>query len=274
MPLRKLKPTTPGQRHAILQDFSDITKKEPEKSLVFGLKKTGGRNNTGRITVRHRGGGHKKLYRMIDFKGRIGYEGIVKSIEYDPNRNARIALITYTDGVKSYIIAPVGLNVGDRIKCGEDAPIKVGNRLPLKNIPEGTQIYNIELIPGKGGQLVRSAGTLATLMVKGEKYAQVRLPSGEIRLFDLNCYASIGQVSNPEYKYISLGKAGRSRHLGIRPTVRGTAMNPVDHPMGGGEGRGKGHQSQSPTGLPAKGYKTRKKKKPSDKFIIQRRKKK
>jgi large subunit ribosomal protein L2 len=274
LPLRKLKPVTPGQRQAVLQDFSDITKTEPEKSLVFGLKKTGGRNNTGRITTRHIGGGHKRLYRIIDFKGRIGYEAIVKSIEYDPNRNARIALITYTDGVKSYIIAPYGLSVGDRIKCGEDAEIKVGNRLPLKKIPEGVQIYNIELIPGRGGKLVRSAGTLATLMVKGEKYAQVRLPSGEVRLFDLNCYASIGQVSNPEYKYVKLGKAGRTRNLGIRPTVRGTAMNPVDHPMGGGEGRGKGHQPQSPTGVPAKGYKTRKKKKPSDKLIIQRRKQK
>ncbi|MCM8766627.1 MAG: 50S ribosomal protein L2 [Candidatus Omnitrophica bacterium] len=274
MPLRKLKPVTPGQRHAVLQDFSDITKKEPEKSLVFGLKKKGGRNNTGRITVRHRGGGHKRLYRIIDFKGRINHEAIVKSIEYDPNRNARIALIQYTDGVKSYIVAPLGLSVGDRIKCGEEVEIKVGNRLPLKNIPEGTQIYNIEITPGKGGQMVRSAGTLATLMVKGEKYAQVRLPSGEIRMFDLNCYASIGQVSNPEYKYISFGKAGRMRNLGIRPTVRGTAMNPVDHPMGGGEGRGKGHQPQSPTGVPAKGYKTRKKKKPSDKLILQRRKKK
>ncbi|MCS7180931.1 MAG: 50S ribosomal protein L2 [bacterium] len=274
MPLRKLKPVTPGQRHALLQDFSDITKQEPEKSLVVGLKKTGGRNNTGRITTRHRGGGHKRLYRIIDFKGRINCEGIVKSIEYDPNRNARIALIHYTDGVKRYIIAPLGLSVGDRIRCGEDVEIKIGNRLPLKNIPEGTQIFNIELIPGKGGQVARSAGTLATLMVKGEKYAQVRLPSGEVRLFDLNCYATIGQVSNPEYKYISLGKAGRTRHLGIRPTVRGTAMNPVDHPMGGGEGRGKGHQSQSPTGVPAKGYKTRKKKKPSDKLILQRRKQK
>ncbi|MCM8818710.1 MAG: 50S ribosomal protein L2 [Candidatus Omnitrophica bacterium] len=274
MPLRKLKPVTPGQRQAVLQDFSDITKTEPEKSLVFGLKKKGGRNNTGRITVRHRGGGHKRLYRIIDFKGRIGYEGVVKSIEYDPNRNARIALISYTDGVKSYIIAPAGLKVGDRIKCGEDADIKLGNRLPLRKIPEGTEIYNIELIPGKGGQIARAAGTLATLMVKGEKYAQVRLPSGEIRLFDLNCYASIGQVSNPEYKYISFGKAGRIRNLGIRPTVRGTAMNPVDHPMGGGEGRGKGHLPQSPTGIPAKGYKTRKKKKSSDKFILQRRKQK
>lgn len=274
MPLRKLKPITPSQRHAILQDLSDITKSKPEKSLVVGLKKTGGRNNTGRITVRHRGGGHKKLYRIIDFKCRIGYEAVVKSIEYDPNRNARIALITYTDGIKSYIIAPLELKVGDRIKCGEDVEIKIGNRLPLKNIPEGTQIYNIELIPGKGGKIARSAGTLATLMVKGEKYAQVRLPSGEIRLFDLNCYASIGQVSNPEYKYISLGKAGRTRWLGIRPTVRGTAMNPVDHPMGGGEGRGKGHRSQSPTGISAKGYKTRKKKKPSDKLIIRRREKK
>ncbi len=272
MPLRKLKPVTPGQRHAILDDFSDITKKYPEKSLVIGKRKKGGRNNTGRITVRHRGGGHKKLYRIIDFKGRKNMEGKVVSIEYDPNRSSRIALVHYTDGIKSYLIAPYGLKVGDIINCGENAEIKTGNRLPLKNIPEGLQIFNIEMVPGKGGQIVRSAGTLATLMVKGEKYAQVRLPSGEVRLFDLNCFATLGQVSNIDHKYISLGKAGRTRHLGIRPTVRGVAMNPVDHPHGGGEGRSKGHQSQSPWGWSTKGHKTRKKKKPSDKLIVERRK--
>ena len=272
MPLRKLKPVTPGQRHAILDDFSDITKKYPEKSLVIGKRKKGGRNNTGRITVRHRGGGHKKLYRIIDFKGRKNMEGKVVSIEYDPNRSSRIALVHYIDGIKSYLIAPYGLKVGDIINCGENAEIKTGNRLPLKNIPEGLQIFNIEMVPGKGGQIVRSAGTLATLMVKGEKYAQVRLPSGEVRLFDLNCFATLGQVSNIDHKYVSLGKAGRTRHLGIRPTVRGVAMNPVDHPHGGGEGRSKGHQSQSPWGWSTKGHKTRKKKKPSDKLIVERRK--
>ncbi len=272
MPLRKRKPVTPGQRHAILPDFSEITKTEPEKSLVVGLKKKGGRNNQGVITVRHRGGGHKKLYRIIDFKGREGLTGIVKSIEYDPNRTSRIALIQYPDGKKAYIIAPAGLKVGDKIECGENIEIKVGNRLPLKNIPEGTQICNIELTPGKGAQLVRAAGTYATLMVKGEKYAQVKLPSGEMRLISLECMATVGQVSNPEHKYESSGKAGRARHLGIRPTVRGVTMNPVDHPHGGGEGRSKGHLSQTPWGKPTKGYKTRKKKKPSDKLIIQRRK--
>ncbi|HOV21406.1 MAG TPA: 50S ribosomal protein L2 [bacterium] len=272
MPLRKLKPVTPGQRHAILDDFSDITKKYPEKSLVIGKRKKGGRNNTGRITVRHRGGGHKKLYRIIDFKGRKNMEGKVVSIEYDPNRSSRIALVHYTDGIKSYLIAPYGLKVGDIINCGENAEIKTGNRLPLRNIPEGLQIFNIEMVPEKGGQIVRSAGTLATLMVKGEKYAQVRLPSGEVRLFDLNCFATLGQVSNIDHKYVSLGKAGRTRHLGIRPTVRGVAMNPVDHPHGGGEGRSKGHQSQSPWGWSTKGHKTRKKKKPSDKLIVERRK--
>ncbi|HDD64919.1 MAG TPA: 50S ribosomal protein L2 [Firmicutes bacterium] len=272
MSLRKRKPVTPGQRHAILPDFSEITKTEPEKSLVVGLRKTGGRNNQGVITVRHRGGGHKRLYRIIDFKGRVGITGIVKSIEYDPNRTARIALIQYPDGKKAYIIAPVGLKVGDKIECGENVEIKVGNRLPLKSIPEGTQIFNIELTPGKGGQLVRAAGTYATLMVKGEKYAQVKLPSGEIRLISLECMATIGQVSNPDHKYESSGKAGRTRHLGRRPSVRGVAMNPVDHPHGGGEGRSKGHLSQTPWGKPTKGYKTRKKRKPSDKLIIQRRK--
>ena len=271
MPLRKLKPVTPGQRHTILPDFSEITRDKPEKSLVRGMRKTGGRNNQDVITVRHRGGGHKRRYRFIDFNGRPGIPGKIASIEYDPNRSARIALVHYYDGVKRYIVAPVGLKPGDIIKCGEDAEIKPGHRLPLKNIPEGIQIYNLEIVPGTGGKLVRSAGTLATLMVKGEKYAQVRLPSGEVRLFDINCMATIGQVSNPEYKYISIGKAGRTRWLGRRPIVRGVAMNPVDHPHGGGEGRGKGNISQSPTGIPSKGYKTRNKKKPSTSKILQRR---
>lgn len=274
MPLHKLNPVTPGQRHTVSPDFSEITKSEPEKSLVVGIRKKGGRNNQGVITVRHRGGGHKRLYRLIDFNGRVGIPAKVVSIEYDPNRSARIALVHYQDGVKRYIIAPVGLKVGDIIKCGEDAEIKPGHRLPLRNIPEGVQIYNLEIVPGKGGQMVRAAGTLATLMVKGEKYAQVKLPSGEVRLFDLDCMATIGQVSNPEFKYISLGKAGRTRWLGRRPVVRGVAMNPVDHPHGGGEGRGKGNISQSPTGIPAKGYKTRNKKKPSNSKILQRRRKK
>ncbi len=272
MPLRKLKPVTPGQRHAVLQDFSDIMKKRPEKKLVTGLRKTGGRNNQGKITARHRGGGHKKLYRMIDFIGRTGFSGKIDSIEYDPNRSARIALIHYTDGVKRYIVAPVGLKKGDIIKCGGDAEIKPGNRLPLAKIPEGVQIYNIEIIPGRGGKIVRAAGTLAVIMVKGEKYAQIKLPSGEVRLFDINCMATIGQVSNPEYKYISIGKAGRNRWLGKRPVVRGVTMNPVDHPHGGGEGRSKGHLSQSPSGIPAKGYKTRDRKKSSNRKILQKRK--
>jgi len=273
LPLRKKKPVTQGQRHAVLPDFSEITRTNPEKNLVVGLRKTGGRNNTGRITVRHRGGGHKRRYRLIDFTGRVGMEGKIKSIEYDPNRSARIAMVQYPDGVKRYIIAPVGLKVGDSIQCGEKSGIKIGNRLSLKNIPEGTQIFNIELIPGKGGQFVRAAGTLAALMVKGEKLAQVKLPSGEVRLIPLGCMATIGQTSNPEHKYLSIGKAGRNRWLGIRPSVRGVAMNPVDHPHGGGEGRSKGHLSQTPWGFPTKGYKTRKKKKSSDKFILQRRKK-
>jgi len=273
LPLRKLKPVTPGQRHAVLQDFSEITRKEPEKRLVKGLKKTGGRNNQGRITTRHKGGGHKRLYRIIDFKGRLGKEGKIESIEYDPNRSARIALIVYSDGVRSYILAPDKIKVGDKIKCGAESDMKPGNRLAFKDIPEGLQVYNIETSPEKGGKLVRSAGTFATLMVKSEKYAQVKLPSGEVRLFDLKCMATVGQVSNPEYKYVSIGKAGRNRRLGKRPTVRGIAMNPVDHPHGGGEGRSKGHLSQSPWGWPTKGYKTRKKNKPSDKLIVQKRNK-
>ncbi|MCM8816423.1 MAG: 50S ribosomal protein L2 [Candidatus Omnitrophica bacterium] len=272
MPLRKLKPVTSSQRHAVIPDYSEITKQEPEKSLVVGKRKTGGRNNTGRITVRHRGGGHKKLYRIIDFKGRAG-QAKVLSIEYDPNRTANIALIQYPDGRKAYIIAPVDLKVGSHIYCGEDALISYGNRLPLAKIPEGTEIYNIEIQPGKGGQLVRSAGCSAILVTKGDKFASVKLPSGEVRLISLECMATIGKVSNPEHKYVSLGKAGRTRWLGIRPTVRGVAMNPVDHPHGGGEGRGKGNISQTPWGKPTKGYKTRNPDKYSNKFIVQRRKK-
>lgn len=272
MPLRKLKPVTNSQRHAILPDFQEITAQEPCKHLVVGKRKKGGRNNTGRITVRHRGGGHKKLYRIIDFKGRE-VEAKVLSIEYDPNRTAYIALIQYVDGRKAYIIAPEGLKVGARILCGESAQIAPGNRLPLSKIPEGSEINNIELQPGKGGQLVRAAGCSAILVTKGDKFASVKLPSGEIRLIPLECMATIGKISNPEHKYVSLGKAGRTRWLGIRPTVRGVAMNPVDHPHGGGEGRGKGNISQTPWGKPTKGYKTRNPKKYSNKFIAQRRKK-
>jgi len=272
LPLRKLKPVTPGQRHAVLPDFAEITGKKPEKKLVVGLKKSGGRNNQGRITSRHRGGGHKRLYRMIDFSGREGQTGKVDSIQYDPNRSARIALVNYADGVKRYIIAPAELKAGDFIKCGEDAEIKPGHRMPLVKIPEGVQIYNIEMIPGRGGKLVRSAGTLAVIMVKSERYAQIKLPSGEVRLVDVNCMATVGQVSNPEWKYVSIGKAGRNRWLGKRPSVRGVAMNPVDHPHGGGEGKSKGHLSQSPWGMPTRGYKTRNRKKPSNRRILQKRK--
>jgi large subunit ribosomal protein L2 len=272
LPLRKLKPVTNAQRHAILPDFKEITKHKPEKKLVFGKKKTGGRNNTGRITVRHHGGGHKKLYRIIDFKGKP-IEAKVLSIEYDPNRTARIALIQYVNGQKAYIIAPAGLNVGARIFCGENAQLFPGNRLPLSRIPEGTEISNIEFQPGKGGQIVRAAGCSAMLVTKGDRFASVKLPSGEVRLISLECMATIGRVSNPEHKYVSLGKAGRTRWLGIRPTVRGVAMNPVDHPHGGGEGRGKGNISQTPWGKPTKGYKTRNPEKYSNKFIVQRRKK-
>jgi len=271
LPLRNRKPVTPGQRHALLPDYSEITRHTPEKSLSVGRKKTGGRNSYGRITMRHIGGGHKQRYRLIDFVGRVGMAGKVASIEYDPNRSGRIALLQFPDGVKRYILAPVGLKVGDTVACGENADIKTGNRLPLRCIPEGMQVFNLELVPGKGGKIVRSAGTLAALMVKSDKFAQVKLPSGEMRLVPLECMATLGQVSNAEHKYISYGKAGRIRWLGIKPTVRGVAMNPVDHPMGGGEGRGKGHQPQSPWGQPAKGYKTRRKQKPSDKFILQKR---
>jgi len=255
--------------------FEEITKDKPEKSLVVSLTKSGGRNVYGRITVRHRGGGHKRKYRIIDFKrDKDGVPGKVAAIEYDPNRTAYIALIHYLDGEKRYIIAPYGLKVGDIIESGENVDIKVGNALPLRNIPVGTVVHNIELTPGKGGQLVRAAGTAAQIMAKEGDYVQIRMPSGEIRLIRADCRATIGQVSNIDHENVKIGKAGRSRWLGRRPSVRGSAMNPVDHPHGGGEGKAPiGHPGPlTPWGKPALGYKTRKKGKASDKFIIRRRK--
>ncbi|BAL81264.1 50S ribosomal protein L2 [Caldisericum exile] len=276
MGLKVYKPVTPGLRgRTVLNHKEVITKTEPEKSLVEGLRKEGGRNNTGKITVRHRGGGNKRLYRIIDFKrDKDGIPAKVTAIEYDPNRSAYIALLTYADGEKRYIIAPLGLKVGDTVMSGPDAEIKVGNALPLKNIPLGTFIHNIELIPGKGGQIARSAGAAAQLIAKESEYAQVRMPSGEIRRIRLECKATIGQVGNLDHENVNLGKAGHKRHLGIRPTVRGSAMNPVDHPHGGGEGKAPiGHPGPlTPWGKPTLGYKTRKKKNPSDKYIIKRRK--
>ncbi len=271
MGIKSFPPYTPTRRFQTYDDFSDITKTKPEKSLTVPLKKTGGRNNQGRVTVRFRGGGHKRKYRIIDFKrNRLGDVAKVIAIEYDPNRSARIALVEYEDGERRYIIAPHGLQVGMTITQGEDAPLEIGNALPLAKIPEGIDIHNIEFIPGKGGQLVRSAGTAAQILAKEGNYAFVKLPSGEIRKIHLKCYATIGRVSKIYHDEIVLGKAGRSRWLGRRPHVRGICMNPVSHPMGGGEGRSKGHLPQSPTGVPAKGYRTRKKK-PSSKFIVKRR---
>ncbi|HHY79510.1 LSU ribosomal protein L2P [Thermoanaerobacter thermohydrosulfuricus] len=275
MGIKSFKPTSPGRRQMTVLTFEEVTKDKPEKSLVVTLTKSGGRNVYGRITVRHRGGGHKRKYRIIDFKrDKDGVPGKVAAIEYDPNRTAYIALIHYLDGEKRYIIAPYGLKVGDIVESGENVDIKVGNALPLRNIPVGTIIHNIELIPGKGGQLVRAAGTAAQLMAKEGDYVQVRMPSGEIRLIEADCRATIGQVSNLDHENVKIGKAGRSRWLGRRPTVRGSAMNPVDHPHGGGEGKAPiGHPGPlTPWGKPALGYKTRKKGKASDKFIIKRRK--
>ncbi len=277
MGVRKLKPVTPGQRQQVVDDFSDITKEEPEKSLTITLKRTGGRNNQGRITAPHRGGGTKRKYRVIDFKrhDKTGVKAKVLSIEYDPYRSARIALLEYEDGERRYIIAPLGLQVGDEVMAGPDAPIRVGNALPLANIPEGIKIHNVELQPGKGGQIVRAAGSSATILAKEGDYAFVKLPSGEVRKIHLSCYATIGQVSNPDHDSIVLGKAGKMRWLGRRPHTRGVAMNPVDHPLGGGEGRGKGNRPPvSRTGVLAKGGKTRNPRKPSSKFIVQPRAKK
>jgi len=272
MGVRKLKPVTNGTRHAVLYDFEEITKTEPEKSLLAPKKQKAGRNNQGRITVRHRGGGHKRRYRIIDFKrDKWGVPAKVAAIEYDPNRSARIALLHYVDGEKRYIIWPEGLKVGDTVVAGPDAEIKVGNALPLENIPVGTFVHNIELTPGKGGQLARAAGMSAQILGRQDDYVQLRLPSGEIRLVHKRCMATIGTVGLAEHELVKLGKAGRKRWLGIRPTVRGTAMNPVDHPHGGGEGKTFGKHPVSPWGLPTKGYKTRRGKKYSDKFIIKRR---
>ena len=274
MPLRKVKPTSPGRRFQTYDMFEDITRSRSEKSLVRPLKKSGGRNAGGRITCRHRGRGHKRRYRIIDFKReKTDVPAKVASIEYDPNRSARIALLHYADGEKRYIVAPHKLSVSDPVIASSTADIKPGNVLPLRNIPLGTQVHNIEMQPGKGAQIVRSAGTYAQLMAKEGRYAQVKLPSGEVRMFLIDCRATVGQVGNLEHEKIYLGKAGRKRWLGRRPKVRGVAMNPVDHPMGGGEGKASGGRHPcSPWGVPTKGYRTRKKNKVSNRYIVKRRK--
>ena len=279
MGIKTFRPLTPAARFKALPDFSEITKKKPEKNLTEPIKSTGGRNNQGRITMRHVGGGHKRRYRIIDFKrSRRDVAAEVVAIEYDPNRTARLALIQYPDGEKAYILAPVGLSVGHKVQAGEHAEPNVGNALPMKSIPLGTSIHNLEFTPGRGGQIVRSAGSVATLANREGGYALVKLASGEIRRINENCYATIGQVGNSDHMNVSSGKAGRSRWLGIRPTVRGMVMNPVDHPMGGGNGKSKGgggrHHPMSPWGQLAKGFKTRRKHKSSDNFIVQRRKSK
>ncbi len=274
MGIKKYNPTTPGLRGMTVSTFEEITAEKPEKSLTVTLKKHSGRNNRGVITVRHRGGGYRPKYRIIDFKrDKDGIPGNVKTIEYDPNRSANIALIVYGDGEKRYILAPENLSVGDVIFSGEDADIKVGNSLPLSRIPLGTMIHNIEMKAGKGGQMVRSAGNGAQLMAKEGNYAQVRLPSGEVRKVRIECRATIGEVGNEDHGNIHIGKAGRKRHMGIRPTVRGSAMNPNDHPHGGGEGKtGIGRVSPvSPWGMPTLGYKTRRKNKDTGKYIVKKR---
>jgi large subunit ribosomal protein L2 len=272
MGIRKYNPTSPGRRFQSSSDYSDITAESPYKPLCVSLKKTGGRNNTGRVTAWHRGGGNKNLYRIIDFKrDKIGVPAVVKTIEYDPNRSARIALLQYKDGEYRYILAPIGLNVGDTVMAGTEAEIKPGNALPISAIPLGALIHNIELNPGQGAKLVRSAGGAAQIVAKEEKYAQIKMPSGEVRLVRTSCMATIGQVSNVEHENVSYGKAGRKRYLGIRPHVRGVAMNPIDHPLGGGEGKSSGGRPAcSPWGKP-EGVKTRKNKK-TDKFIVKKRK--
>ncbi len=273
MSIKVYNPTTNARRGMSVTDYSELSKVAPEKSLLRPLKKNSGRNNYGRITVRHHGGGNRRKYRVIDFKRtKFDVEATVKTLEYDPNRSAHIALIEYADGVKSYILAPVGLKVGDKIVAGPNADIKPGNALPLTNIPVGTFIHNVELYPGKGGQLARAAGNAAQLMAKEGVYALLRLPSGELRNVPVECMATIGQVGNTDHENVKIGKAGRTRHLGIRPTVRGSVMNPNDHPHGGGEGKSPiGRPGPvTPWGKPALGYKTRKKKKQSDKLIVKR----
>ena len=275
MGIKTYRPYTPSRRHMTGSDFSEITKFEPEKKLLVSLRKNSGRNNQGKITVRHRGGGSRRKYRVIDFKRnkKDGIPAYVTGIEYDPNRTANIALITYADGEKAYILAPQGLKDGMKVMSGPDAEVRIGNCLPLTAIPVGTMVHNIELYPGKGGQLVRSAGNSAQLMAKEGKYATLRLPSGEMRMVPIICRATVGVVGNAEHNLINIGKAGRKRHMGIRPTVRGSVMNPNDHPHGGGEGKtGIGRPGPcTPWGKPALGLKTRKKKKASDKLIVRRR---
>jgi large subunit ribosomal protein L2 len=275
MPVRKLKPRSPGSRSRTVPGFEEITKSTPEKSLLDAIARTGGRNNRGRLTAKRRGGGHRKQYRIIDFKrNKDGVEAKVASVEYDPNRSANIALLVYGDGEKRYILSPDGLGVGDRVTSGDDAEIRTGNSLPIKLIPEGTQVHNIELRCGKGGQMARSAGASAQLMAKEGSYATLKLSSGEVRLVGVSCRATIGVVGNSEHANVSYGKAGRTRWIGRRPRVRAVAMNPVDHPMGGGEGRSSGGRHPcSPWGQPAKGFKTRSPRKSSNKFILNRRKK-
>ena len=274
MAVRKLRPMTPGQRHKVVNTFDGITASTPEKSLLAPMKRSGGRNNSGRMTMRYIGGGHKKRYRIIDFKReKFGMEANVSTIEYDPNRSARIALVVYADGEKRYIIAPNGLNVGDKIVSGKGAAPEVGNTLFLSEIPLGTIIHNIELRPGQGAVMARSAGAYAQLVAREGKYAILRLPSGETRMVLVTCLATIGVVTNSERGLERSGKAGRSRWLGRRPRTRGVAMNPVDHPMGGGEGKSSGGHPRSRNGIPAKGYKTRAKKKATNKYIVERRKK-
>ena len=272
MGIRRYKPTSPGRRNMTVSTFEEITKREPEKSLLEPLKKHAGRNNQGRVTARGRGGGNKRFYRRIDFKrNKFGIPAKVAAIEYDPNRSARIALLHYVDGEKRYILAPLGLKVGDIVQSGSGSPIRGGNALPLSDIPTGTPIHNIELYPGRGGQLVRSAGVAAQIMAKQDGYAQVRMPSGEVRMIRLNCMATLGQVGNVDHENVRIGKAGRSRHLGRRPITRGSAMNAADHPHGGGEGKAPiGGQPRTPWGKPTLGYRTRRNKK-TDKFIVRRR---
>ena len=277
MGIRKYKPTTAGRRNATVSDFAELTPgAKPEKSLLRPLHKKGGRNNQGKITARHRGGGHKRRYRIIDFRrNKDGVVAKVDSIQYDPNRSARIALLHYRDGEKRYILAPDGLKAGDRVESGADSPPDLGNALPLRNIPLGTEIHNVELLPGRGGAMCRSAGSSARLLAREGDWAQLSLPSGEIRRVPSKCRATIGKVGNPEHMAVRLGKAGRKRWLGRRPHVRGTAMNPIDHPHGGGEGRTKGGRHPvSPTGVPAKGGPTRQKRKPSNAAIVRRRRSK
>ncbi len=275
MALRKLRPLTPSQRHTIVNDYADLTVgNQPEKSLLVSMKRSGGRNSSGKMTMRYIGGGHRRLYRIIDFKrDKVDVPGIVNSIEYDPNRTSYIALVIYADGEKRYIISPNGLKEGQSVLSGEKAAPEIGNALQLKDIPLGTLIHNIEMRPGQGGKIARSAGSYAQLAAREGKYATIKLPSGETRIILSACMASIGTVSNTDHDKVSAGKAGRNRWIGRRPRVRGVAMNPVDHPMGGGEGRASGGHPRSRKGLIAKGYKTRKKNNPTNKYIIERRKK-